>query len=131
MRAQALGAGADHLEGADHVDRIDVREILGRQRVEIAMPGEFRGAGIVDQDVDAAEFFHCRRGHLPAIRVGGDIALDHAHLGARLLHRVRNLFASFALLEKLITTLAPRLASPSATLAPMPEDEPVTIAALP
>jgi hypothetical protein len=72
--------GAQHLERADHVDRVETVEVVGGDGVHVAVPGEGGGAGVVEQGVDAAVRLR-GGGDLAAILVGGDVALDQHGLG--------------------------------------------------
>ena len=129
-------SSAAHVEGAVEVDVEHVLPVLagscgGRSRVA--------GAGIVDQDVDAAECiargFHDRFG----VRRFGDRERGGDRLATGLLDLIDHLLAAPASVPapcrlaptSQATTLAPAWASPSAMPRPMPRAAPVTIAAFP
>jgi hypothetical protein len=50
------------LERADDIDAEDPLEVGGVERIQIAMLGKLRDAGIVDQAIDAAPFVQSRLG---------------------------------------------------------------------
>ena len=95
------------------------------------MRGELGDTGIVHQDVDAAPFRHGGAGDLAAVLVASDIALHDERLTAGFPDEVSGPFASLSLFEKFTTILAPLRANPTATAAPIPVAEPVTMAVLP
>ena len=65
-----------HLVGADHVHRVDRVEVLGRLAFEVRLVAESRGAGVVDEPVEAPPLVHGRRDEAAAVGVVRDVRPD-------------------------------------------------------
>src|SRR5690606_31508243 len=78
---QEVTGGAQHLERAHYVHRIEAQEIVAGNRVEVGVVGELGGAGVVEESVDAAVGAG-GLGDALAGRVVGDVALHHHRLGS-------------------------------------------------
>jgi hypothetical protein len=73
----------DHLIGAHQVDGVDALEVVEVEGVQVPGIGELGGAGVVDEDVEAAPALE-RRAHQPtAVPVVRDIGAAEVGLGPR------------------------------------------------
>ena len=75
-------AGAGQLIGANDVEVVDIEEILGRESIEVAMIGELRLAGIVDQEIDPAPPLGRSLGKRSRLGIVVEIGLDRERIGA-------------------------------------------------
>jgi hypothetical protein len=74
---QGAFRGPGHLKRAHEVDRIDVHEILLVQTVELLVPAELGGAGVVDKNLQTPEMVDCCIRKLAAVGILGNVCLHH------------------------------------------------------
>ena len=79
---EGFAGGAGGLEWAFEVDGEDAVPVFIAHGVEVGEVDEAGGAGVVDEDVEAAECFDCFLNHGAAGGIVGDISLGDDGLGA-------------------------------------------------